>query len=64
VTGSRDAGYGQLDVGPVLPAARDFAVQALGGLPSAVVVDVGLIQNPTTGDKSWAVVEANMPWFR
>jgi hypothetical protein len=64
VTGSRYAGYGQLDVGPVLPAARDFAVQALGGLPSAVVVDVGLIQNATTGDKSWAVVEANMPWFR
>jgi hypothetical protein len=63
LTGSRYATYGQLDAGPLPAAAREFAVQVLDGLPSAVVVDVGLIQNPNTGTKTWAVVEANMPWF-
>ncbi|MFB7241013.1 hypothetical protein ACFCYX_00915 [Streptomyces populi] len=33
-----------------------------GSLPSAVVVDVGLGQDPDTGGERWAVVEANMPW--
>lgn len=32
-------------------------------LPSAVVLDVGLIEDPDTGSRQWAVVEANMPWF-
>jgi hypothetical protein len=63
VTGSRYATYGRLDAGPMVQDAQDFAAQVLHGLPSAVVVDVGLIQNPTTGERTWAVVEANMPWF-
>src|SRR6185437_7368913 len=32
-------------------------------LPSAVVVDIGLICDPDTGIERWAVVEANMAWF-
>lgn len=37
VTGSRYATYGQLDAGPPVQEAQDFAVQVLHGLPSAVV---------------------------
>ena len=71
-TGSRYARYGRLDTAP-LPGdpheaqVRDFARRLLAGvaatLPSAVVVDVGLLQDPDTGREQWAVVEANMPWF-
>ena len=32
-------------------------------LPSAVAVDVGLVQDPDTGRETWAAVEANMVWF-
>jgi hypothetical protein len=32
-------------------------------LPSAVIVDVGLIQDPDTGHERWVVVEANIPWL-
>ncbi|MFC8449933.1 ATP-grasp domain-containing protein [Kitasatospora sp. NPDC057223] len=72
VTGSRYARYGRLDTAP-LPGdpheaqVRDFAARLLAAvaatLPSAVVVDVGLLQDPDTGREQWAVVEANMPWF-
>ncbi|MFD0592464.1 hypothetical protein ACFQZ4_07755 [Catellatospora coxensis] len=33
------------------------------GLPSAVVVDVGLAADADRGEEHWAVVEANMAWF-
>jgi hypothetical protein len=71
-TGSRYARYGRLDVAPLHgephePAVLGFAEVLLAdqrnSLPSAVVVDVGLIQDPDTGREQWAVVEANMPWF-
>ncbi|WP_441249481.1 ATP-grasp domain-containing protein [Kitasatospora sp. McL0602] len=71
-TGSRYARYGRLDPAP-LPgdlheqAVRSFAEALLlahrDTLPSAVVVDVGLTQDPDTGTERWAAVEANMPWF-
>ncbi|GAA1631648.1 ATP-grasp domain-containing protein [Catellatospora bangladeshensis] len=32
------------------------------GLPSAVVVDVGLIADPGSGRPEWAVIEANAAW--
>ncbi len=32
------------------------------GLPSAVVVDVGLITDPGSGRPEWAVIEANAAW--
>ncbi len=72
VTGSRYARYGRLDTSPLdgdrgEAAVRAFAAALLADcadtLPSAVVVDVGLIQDPDTGEERWAVVEANMPWF-
>ncbi|GAA2263220.1 hypothetical protein GCM10010430_54650 [Kitasatospora cystarginea] len=71
-TGSRYARYGRLDVAaleqdPEEPAVRAFAEELLssrpGTVPSAVVIDVGRIQDPDTGAERWAVVEANMPWF-
>ncbi|MBR7833451.1 ATP-grasp domain-containing protein [Actinospica durhamensis] len=34
-----------------------------GMIPSAFVLDVGLIESPDTGAQQWAVVEANMAWF-
>ncbi|MFJ9827058.1 ATP-grasp domain-containing protein [Streptomyces sp. NPDC101160] len=62
VTGSRYAVYGRLDPGPLTPDARRFGAELLaavgGTLPSAVVVDVGPLE-----DGGWAVVEANMAWF-
>ncbi|MDH6115761.1 hypothetical protein ABH930_006250 [Kitasatospora sp. GAS204A] len=72
VTGSRYARYGRLDTAPLdgnrdEAAVRAFAQRLLaaerGSLPSAVAVDVGLVQDPDTGREQWAVVEANMPWF-
>ncbi|WOX23830.1 ATP-grasp domain-containing protein [Streptomyces solicathayae] len=60
-TGAQYATYGHLEVGPLPHPVQDFASHLLAehgdGLPSAVVVDVGLV------DGAWAVVEANMPWF-
>lgn len=70
--GSRYAVYGRLDVAPLAGDRHEQAVRAFAGrllaecggsLPSAAVVDVGLIQDPDTGEERWAVVEANMPWF-
>jgi len=72
VAGSRYAVYGRLDVAPLTADAHDRDVREVatklldavaGTLPSAVTLDVGLIQDPDTGVKRWAVVEANMPWF-
>ena len=70
--GSRYARYGRLDVAPLdadrhEQAVRDFAKRVIADcvetLPSAVALDVGLIQDPDTGRDAWAVVEANMAWF-
>lgn len=62
VTGSRYAVFGRLDPAPLPPEALAFAARVLAGaartLPSAVTVDIGLLD-----DGQWAVVEANMPWF-
>ncbi|MFJ6720673.1 MULTISPECIES: ATP-grasp domain-containing protein [unclassified Streptomyces] len=61
---SRYAVYGRLDCAPLdtdprSGEVRRFAADLGGtGLPSGVVVDVGL----TTGGR-WAVVEANMAWY-
>lgn len=72
-TGSQYATYGRLDAerldghryeAAVLEFANDLLATCAGSLPSAVVVDVGLLATPehaTAGQ--WAVVEANMPWF-
>ncbi|MFF0739375.1 ATP-grasp domain-containing protein [Streptomyces sp. NPDC004111] len=67
-TGSQYATYGLLDSEPltsahrhhdaVLAFAGDVLAACAGTLPSAVVLDVGLL---ATGE--WAVVEANMAWF-
>ena len=66
-TGSRYSVHGQLEVGPLEREAREFAVRLLDAsgndLPNAVAIDVGVIQNRSTGQKTWAVVEANMAWF-
>ncbi|WP_063795990.1 ATP-grasp domain-containing protein [Streptacidiphilus griseoplanus] len=70
--GSRYARFGRLDTAPLTGERNEAAVRAFaaalladrgGTLPSAVVVDVGLIQDPDSGADHWAVVEANMPWF-
>ncbi|QFG20343.1 ATP-grasp domain-containing protein [Actinomadura sp. WMMB 499] len=67
---SRYALHGALDAAPldVLPEraavesfAMDLLAHAAPGLPSAVVVDVGLIIAP--GPPRYAVVEANEAWF-
>ncbi|MEU9862034.1 ATP-grasp domain-containing protein [Streptomyces sp. NPDC047971] len=67
VTGSRYAVHGRLDPGPLPADARRFGERLLAeageSLPSAVVVDVGLVGDAETGGGRWAVVEANMPWF-
>ncbi|MFD9421381.1 hypothetical protein [Streptomyces sp. NPDC060054] len=49
-------------------AVQEFADGLLAGcghtLPSAVVVDIGLLSMPEHGAADrWAVVEANMAWF-
>ncbi|MFJ8042668.1 ATP-grasp domain-containing protein [Kitasatospora sp. NPDC096147] len=59
-TASRYALDGELAVTPdAPPAALAFAAEVLahGGLPSAVVLDVGRL-----ADGTWAVVEANPAW--
>lgn len=43
-------------------AAAGAADGVRPGLPSAVVVDVGLIADPVTGRPEWAVIEANAAW--
>ncbi|WP_284574243.1 ATP-grasp domain-containing protein [Streptomyces sp. 2P-4] len=62
VAGSRYAVYGRLDPAALDAGARAFGREVLAaaadGLPSAVCVDVGRL-----ADGTWAVVEANMPWF-
>ncbi|MFC1444045.1 ATP-grasp domain-containing protein [Streptacidiphilus sp. N1-10] len=72
VTGSRYARYGHLDTAPldgdrneseVRAFARELMEAGRDSLPSAVAIDVGLIQDPDSGRERWAVVEANMPWF-
>ena len=66
---SRYARFGRLDVAPATAAALAFGAEvaeAVTGsplVPSAVVVDIGLISDPDTGTEHWAVVEANMAWF-
>ncbi|WP_194895807.1 ATP-grasp domain-containing protein [Catenulispora pinisilvae] len=66
---SRYARFGRLDVASATAAASAFgaevaeAVTASPLVPSAVVVDIGLISDPDTGTEHWAVVEANMAWF-
>jgi hypothetical protein len=66
-TGSRYATWGRLDPAPLADcpdAARVCAFAAnLPGLPSAVVVDVGLTGPPNDPRATLAVVEANMAWF-
>jgi hypothetical protein len=71
-TASRYAVFGRLDAAPiggdpdgdaVLGFARDLLGAVADSLPSAVVVDVGLITPPDRGGSQWAVVEANMAWF-
>ncbi|AEW97407.1 MULTISPECIES: ATP-grasp domain-containing protein [Streptomycetaceae] len=71
-TGSQYARHGvpraaPLDGHPHREAVHAFArrlLDACGGtLPSAVVVDVGLMRRPDGGEPRWAVVEANMAWF-
>ena len=63
----RYARFGRLDTGRVSPAALAFGKEAAASaapfLPSAVVLDIGLISDPNNGREQWAVVEANMAWF-
>ncbi|MBB6435995.1 ATP-grasp domain-containing protein [Streptomyces candidus] len=75
LTGSQYATFGRLDVapleghrqeGPVRRFAHDLLAGCGDGLPSAVVVDVGVLSAPVRGGGDgdrWAVVEANMAWF-
>ncbi|MEV6600766.1 ATP-grasp domain-containing protein [Actinoplanes sp. NPDC051346] len=69
---SRYATFGRLDPAPLddcphRDAVLDFAAAMLDAcadsLPSAVVVDVGIVRDADRGDEHWAVVEANMAWF-
>ncbi|WP_367128064.1 ATP-grasp domain-containing protein [Saccharothrix sp. HUAS TT1] len=65
--GSRYATWGRLDPAPLdeCPEAGRVSAfaAALPGLPSAVVVDVGLTGPPEDPRASVVVVEANMAWF-
>ncbi|MGW2177470.1 ATP-grasp domain-containing protein [Streptomyces sp. NPDC001732] len=72
-TGSQYATFGRLDAerldghrheNAVLEFADDLLAACGDGLPSAVVVDIGLLAPPGHGAADqWAVVEANMAWF-
>ncbi|MDH2391480.1 ATP-grasp domain-containing protein [Streptomyces sp. HNM0663] len=72
-TGSQYATFGHLEAerldghryeDAVLEFADDLLATSGGGLPSAVVVDIGLLATPEHGAADqWAVVEANMAWF-
>jgi hypothetical protein len=69
-TGSRYLVSGELDVAPLDEDPRQAEVLAFAGrlasqhLPSAVVVDVGLLSEGADGAEGsqWAVVEANAAW--
>ncbi|WP_433544296.1 ATP-grasp domain-containing protein (plasmid) [Streptomyces sp. CA-294286] len=75
LTGSQYATFGRLDVaplgghrqeGPVRRFAHDLLADCGDDLPSAVVVDVGMLSAPVHGSgdgEGWAVVEANMAWY-
>ncbi|MEE1753202.1 ATP-grasp domain-containing protein [Streptomyces sp. SP18CS02] len=70
---SQYAAFGRLDTSPVeghrhREAVSAFAARLLAAcgdtLPSAVVVDVGLLSAARpSAPEGWAVVEANMAWF-
>ncbi|QHA08985.1 ATP-grasp domain-containing protein [Streptomyces broussonetiae] len=72
-TGSQYATFGRLEPerldghryeDAVLEFADDLLATSGGGLPSAVVVDIGLLATPEHGAADqWAVVEANMAGF-
>lgn len=75
-TASRYAVFGRLDPCPLGTDRAGRATAAQIGefverltttaghtLPSAVVVDVGRLLDPSHGRDRWAVVEANMAWF-
>ncbi|MET9079823.1 ATP-grasp domain-containing protein [Streptomyces sp. NPDC004232] len=72
-TGSQYATFGRLETerldghryeDAVLEFADDLLATSGGGLPSAVVLDIGLLATPEHGAADqWAVVEANMAWF-
>lgn len=71
-TGSQYALFGCLDSVPLQghpheAAVREFARSILAKhghtLPSAVVLDVGLLSAPGRQTEDWAVIEANLPWF-
>ncbi|GCD93291.1 ATP-grasp domain-containing protein [Embleya hyalina] len=71
-TGSRYATFGRLDpmplsddpkAGEVASFARDLLAEHGAGLPSAVVLDVGLAGTADSAEEHWAVVEPNMAWF-
>ncbi|SCE92355.1 protein of unknown function (DUF4343) [Micromonospora saelicesensis] len=59
-TGSQYAAHGRLHLGPPSTDALAFGTDLIAGyghtLPSAIVVDVGLV------DGYWAVIEANAAW--
>ncbi|MFE9374531.1 ATP-grasp domain-containing protein [Streptomyces sp. NPDC006711] len=71
-TGAQYATFGRLDAAPLEGHRRRGAVLEFAGallaarghtLPSAVVVDIGLLAAPGHDADPWAVVEANMAWF-
>ncbi|GIG56061.1 hypothetical protein Lfu02_04330 [Longispora fulva] len=71
-TASRYLTFGQLDPVPLSHSSRRADVEDFAGmlldrhgdtLPSAVVVDVGLLAAEGERAPHWAVVEANMAWF-
>ncbi|MFC4033927.1 ATP-grasp domain-containing protein [Streptomyces polygonati] len=71
-TASRYAVHGRLDTAPLHQDVHERDVRAFTerllaacgqDLPSAVLVDIGLLQDPDTGREGWAAVEATMPWF-
>lgn len=71
-TGSQYAVFGRLDSVPlaghpdedaVLEFASDLLANHAHSLPSAVVLDVGLVPASGHGAEGWAVVEANLAWF-
>jgi hypothetical protein len=59
-TGSRYAELGRLSLGPLSPDALAFATDLLAEtghtIPSAIVIDVGLVAD------RWIVIEANAAW--
>ncbi|WP_244872316.1 ATP-grasp domain-containing protein [Catellatospora sp. TT07R-123] len=69
VAATRYAVAGEVDAAaddPRCAEAIEFAAAlftpGMPALPSAVVVDVGLLADPETGRPEWAVIEANAAW--